>query len=126
MGLELDEFLYSKVLKYFKKRRLNNAEILSCQASLSDIKPRLTLLARAICAAPVEIFPAEREGGYKDHNFFLPAHCSLFRSKEENLRFYIFRTVYLCIQQQLNLKWQDETYTSEQSLQKAKKRPRWY
>ncbi len=120
MGLELDEFLYAKVLKYFKKRRLNNADILSRQVSLSDIKPRLTLLARAICAAPVDIFSAEREGGYKDHNFFLPAHCSLFRSKEENLQFYIFRTVYLCIQQQLHLNWQEEAYTSEQSLQKAK------
>jgi len=120
MGLELDEFLYAKVLKYFKKRRLNNADILSRQVSLSDIKPRLTLLARAICAAPVDIFPAEREGGYKDHNFFLPAHCSLFRSKEENLQFYIFRTVYLCIQQQLHLNWQEEAYTSEQSLQKAR------
>ncbi|MBX2924472.1 MAG: VWA domain-containing protein [Chitinophagaceae bacterium] len=120
MGVELDELLYAKVLKYFKKRRLNNADVLSRQVSLSDIKPRLTLLARAICAAPVDIFPAEREGGYKDRNFFLPAHCSLFRSKEENLRFYIFRTVYLCIQQQLHLNWQEEAYTSEQSLQKAK------
>ncbi len=120
MGLELDELLYAKVLKYFKKRRLNNAEILSRRVSLSDIKPRLTLLSRAICAVPIDIFPAEREGGYKDHNFFLPVHCSLFHSKEENLRFYIFRTVYLCVQKQLNLNWQEETYTPEESLQKAK------
>ena len=89
MGLELDEIIYKKVLKYFKNKRLNDAEILSRQINLSDIKPRLTLFARAICGAPIEIFPAEREGGYKNKNFFLPINCSLFPTKEENLKYWI-------------------------------------
>ena len=91
MNLDFDEVLYKKVLKYFKHRRLNDTEILSRQVTLSSIKPRLLLLARAFCAAPIEIFPAEREGGYKNLNFFLPIECSLFPSKEENLKFYFFR-----------------------------------
>lgn len=119
MGLELDEIIYKKVLKYFKNKRLNDAEILSRQINLSDIKPRLTLFARAICGAPIEIFPAEREGGYKNKNFFLPINCSLFPTKEENLKFYFFRTVYLSIQKQLNLNWDNQDNSHELSLEKA-------
>jgi len=113
MGLELDEIIYKKVLKYFKNKRLNDAEILSRQINLSDIKPRLTLFARAICGVPIEIFPAEREGGYKNKNFFLPINCSLFPTKEENLKFYFFRTVYLSIQKQLNFNWDNQDNSPE-------------
>ncbi|MGV8994114.1 MAG: nitric oxide reductase activation protein NorD [Flavobacterium sp.] len=120
MNLDFDEVLYKKVLKYFKHRRLNDTEILSRQITLSSIKPRLLLLARALCAAPIEIFPAEREGGYKNLNFFLPIECSLFPSKEENLKFYFFRTVYLSVQKQLNLNWDNIEETHQLSLEKAK------
>ena len=75
MDLEIDEFLYAKVLRYIKKRKLNTAEILSRKIVLSDIKPRLTLLSRAICGVPIEVFPAEREGGYKNNNFFGHNYC---------------------------------------------------
>lgn len=120
MNLEFDEVLYKKVIKYFKKRRLNDTKILSRQIILSEIKPRLLLLARALCAAPIEVFPAEREGGFKNLNFFLPVECSLFATKEENLKFYFFRTVYLSVQQQLNLNWDNVEQTHQASLEKAK------
>jgi nitric oxide reductase NorD protein len=113
MGFELDEIIYKKVLKYFKNKRLNDVELLSRQINLSDIKPRLTLFARAISGAPIEIFPAEREGGYKNKSFFLPISSTLFPTKQENLKFYFFRIVYLSVQKQLNLNWDNqEQFTS--------------
>ena len=119
MGFELDEILYKKVIKYFKNKRLNDTEMLSRQVTLSEIKPRLTLLARALCGVPIEIFPAEREGGYKNLNFFLPINCSLFPTKEENRKFYFFRTAYLSVQKQLNLNWTSLEDLQQLSSEKA-------
>ena len=119
MGFELDEILYKKALKFLKKRRLNNAEVLSRKVELVEVKSRLTLISRAICGVPVEIYPAEREGGYKDHNFFLPAECALFPTKDDNTAFFIFRTIYLCVQKQLNLNWDADKYDEDLASQKA-------
>ncbi len=119
MGLELDEILFTKVVKYFKNKKLNNAEVLSKKVELNEVKPRLTLMARAICGTAIDIYPAEKEGGYKDDNFFLPENCYLFPTKEENARFYIFRTLYLSVQKQLSLNWKPEEDAEEQSYQKA-------
>lgn len=112
MGLELDEILYSGFLKFLKKRKQNKVEALNRQVKLSDLKPRLTLLARALCGTAIDLFPAEREGGFKNNNFFLPIECSLFSTREQNLQFYIFRTVYLSVQKKLNFNWQDTTEPS--------------
>ena len=92
MGFELDEFIYSKFVKYIKNRRLNKADVLNKQVLLVDIQPRLSLLAKALCGENIEIFPAEREGGFKNNNFFLPIQCALFSTKELNQQFYIFST----------------------------------
>ncbi len=119
MGFELDEILYGKVVKFLKKRKMNAADLLARKTELSMVKARMTLIARAITGVPIEIYPAEREGGYKDYNFFLPAECSLFFSRDENLQFYIFRTLYLCTQRQLELNWKDGDYNEELSSQKA-------
>lgn len=119
MGFELDEILYGKVLKYLKRKRENDITVLSRKMELADVKSRMTLIARAVCGTPIEVFPAEREGGYKDDNFFLPSSFHLFSSKDENLQFYIFRTLYLCVQKQLNLNWETDTYNEELSSQKA-------
>ena len=119
MGFELDEILYSSVIKYLKKRKQNKADILANKVELKTMKSRLTLIARAITGHPVELFSAEREGGYKDQNFFLPAECTLFSEMENNLKFYLFRTLYLCTQKELNLNWSHETYDEDLSSQKA-------
>lgn len=120
MGLELDEILYARFLRYFKKRRLNDAELLRKQVVLEDIRPRLTLLSRAICGDAIEVYPAEREGGYKDHNFFLPTEFSMFDEQEDNYQFYVFRVAYMSIQRQLNLNWnKEDPEDHELSLSKA-------
>jgi nitric oxide reductase NorD protein len=120
MGFELDEWLYAGFLKFRKHRKQHDTEVISRKVTLNDIKPRLTLLARAISGVAIEIYPAEREGGYRNNAFFLPAEMSLFPSDETNTQFYLFRTLYLCVQQQLDLNWNESNYVEELSSSKAK------
>lgn len=120
MGLELDEYVFGKVVKYLKKRKENNKEVLAESVFLEDMKPRLTLMARALTGHPIEIFPAEREGGYKDNNFFLPISVALFENKERNVTFYFFRIAYLSCQKELDLNWQDMETIEELSQSKAR------
>ena len=121
MGFELDEYLVGKFFKQLKKRKKPAAEILERTVFLKDIKPRFTILARALTGKPIDIFPAEREGGYKNNNFFLPISFAEFQSKEENLTFYLFRILFLSVQQRLNLNWtaEQEEPSLELSQQKA-------
>lgn len=121
MGFELDEYLVGKFFRQLKNRKKVNPEISAKTVYLSEIKPRLTILARAITGNPIEIFPAEREGGYKNNNFFLPISFGELPSFEENLIFYHFRILYLSVQQRFNFNWNaDETEpTLALSQQKA-------
>lgn len=121
MGFEIDEYLVGKFFKHLKKRKKNNPEIEARTVRLEDIKSRLTIMARALTGNPIEIFPAEREGGYKNNNFFLPVSFSEFPTLEENLLFYHFRVLFLSVQQGLNLNWTltDKEASLELSQQKA-------
>lgn len=119
MGLDLDEWIYGSVVKYFRRSRKANEEKMNHKVDLEKIKPRLTLLARAITGKAIEIFPAEREGGFKNNNFFLPISFSEFPSREENLSFYFFRMLYLSAQQDLGANWQKETSDLTLSRQMA-------
>ncbi|MFN8431519.1 MAG: VWA domain-containing protein [Spirosomataceae bacterium] len=103
--MELDELLYGKVLSFFKKIRKNKEEANPNLVRLEMISPKLTIIARAITGKAIEIFPAEREGGYRNTNFFLPQKIAFFDTFESNLSFYFFRVLYLSIQQKLGLNW---------------------
>lgn len=105
MGFEIDEYIVGKFFKHLKKSKKVNPEILARTVTLSEIKPRLTILARALTGKPIEIFPAEREGGYKNNNFFLPISFAELPTKAENHTFYLFRILFLSVQQRLNLNW---------------------
>ncbi|MBK6264011.1 VWA domain-containing protein [Marivirga sp. S37H4] len=105
MGLDLDEWIFGKVAKYLKNKKDKTNNCLPQKVALEDIKPRLTLLTRAITGKAIEIFPAEAEGGYKGNNFFMPIVFSEMPTKEENLSFYFFRLLYLSIQQEKNINW---------------------
>jgi len=118
---EPDEYIFTKFAFFFKKRRKKREAELKHTVNLNDIKPRLTIFARAITGKSIEIYEAEREGGYKNNNFFLPSKVTEFNAVEENLSFYLFRVLYLSIQKYLNLNWTDEEEPElEQSQQKAK------
>lgn len=103
--MELDELLYSKILKYFKKNKKVTVEELNRTVKLDEIKPRLTILARAITGETIEMFPSEREGGYKNNNFFMPSSFGQFDTYEANLSFYFFRILYLTEQRKLHFNW---------------------
>jgi len=102
--MALDEWIFGRVVRYFKNRK-SDAEDVSCTVHLAPLQPRLTLLARALTGRPVALFPAIREGGFRGNSFFLPEKCGLFDRRERNVEFYIFRVLYLSVQQHLSLNW---------------------
>ena len=120
MGFEIDEYIVGKFFKHLKKSKKISPEILARTVMLTSIKPRLTILARALTGNPIEIFPAEREGGYKNNNFFLPISFAELSTKEDNLTFYLFRILYLSVQQRLNLNWTLEEQDQPLSLSQQK------
>ena len=120
MGFEIDEYIVGKFFKHLKKSKKISPEILARTVMLTSIKPRLTILARALTGNPIEIFPAEREGGYKNNNFFLPISFAELSTKEDNLTFYLFRILYLSVQQRLNLNWTLEEQDQPLALSQQK------
>lgn len=120
--MALDEYLFARVANYFKRSREKSSHEIDRVIHLHDVKEKLTILSRAVTGKAIDLFPAEREGGYKDHAFFLPASFSLLDTKQQNERFLIFRVLYLSIQQKLNLNWNEgeQAETLQRSQQKAK------
>lgn len=120
---EPDEYIFTKLAYYFKRRGLKNKENIAHAVNLTDLKPRLTIFARAITGESIEIFEAEREGGHKNNNFFLPVTFSDFPSSAENISFYLFRVLYLSVQKNLDLNWNDnkehELIESQQKAQET-------
>ena len=117
---EPDAYIFTKFAYYFKRRKKKKQASLAHAVSLCDIKPRLTLIARAVTGNSIEIFEAEREGGYKNNNFFLPTVIFDFTSEEENISFYLFRVLYLSVQKNLGLNWADTLdHDLKESQQKA-------
>lgn len=120
---EPDEYIFTKFAFFFKKRKKKKEEAFEHAVNLNDLKPRLTIFARAITGQPIEIFEAEREGGFKNNNFFLPTKFYDFETEEENLSFYLFRILYLSIQKNLGFSWSDtlehNTLESQQRAQET-------
>jgi len=118
--MALDEYIYGKISNFFSKKKRKTLEAESKTVKLDDIKPRLSILARAITGQSIDIYPAKREGGYKNNNFFLPTLFSEFTTYEDNLSFYLFRVLYLATQKNLDLNWQDKIeHSLEDSQEKA-------
>jgi nitric oxide reductase NorD protein len=117
--MAIDEYLYGKIANYFKNRKKISSEIVEKTVLLADIKQRLTIIARALSGNAIEIYAAEREGGYKNNSFFFPASFFLFDTYDQNLSFYFFRLLYLSTQKELNLNW---FQTSELELKMAQQK----
>ncbi len=123
MGLDLDEIIFGRVAKFLKRNRKSAEEKLEHRVALQEIKSRLTLVARAITGKPIEIYPAQSEGGYKNNNYFLPSALSLFTTVEGNIGFYLYRVLYLSVQQNLSINLQkaeeDEHVAREKAVDAA-------
>lgn len=116
--MDIDELLFGTVSKYFKKRNKKKILLDNNAVFLKDVKSRLTILARAISGNPIEIFPAEREGGYKNNSFFLPIYFNELSSKGKNLALYFFRILFLSVQSELNINLiADEVFSEEKKQQ---------
>jgi nitric oxide reductase NorD protein len=117
---EPDEYIFTKFAFFFKKRKRKKEAGLQHVVHLKDIKPRLSIFSRAITGEAIEIFEAEREGGYRNNNFFLPSKFFEFKTAEENIAYYLFRVLYLSVQKNLNLNWNDTLdHDIQESQQKA-------
>ena len=104
--MAIDEYLYGKIANFFKKKKKENLLSLSHAVKLDDIKQRLTIFARAVTGEAIDIYPAEREGGFKNNSFFLPIIYAEFDEYDKNLGFYLYRILYLSVQKNLNINWQ--------------------
>lgn len=107
--MALDEYLFGKIANYFKKKKTYSSKIIEKTVYLEEIKQRLTIMARALTGTAIEIFPAEREGGFKNTNFFFPTSFSFFETYEQNLSYYFYRLIYLSNQKELKLNWYQQT-----------------
>ncbi len=105
--MSLDEYIYGKIAKFFKVKKQKALLEAENTVKLEDIKQRLTIFSRAITGNAIDVYPAEREGGYKNNNFFLPSFYAEFDTYEQNLSFYLFRILYLSIQKNRNLNWHE-------------------
>lgn len=118
---EPDEYIFTKFAHYFKRRKKKKEANLIHAVNLSEIKPRLTIFACAITGESIDIYEAEREGGYKNNNFFLPTKFSEFATVEENTSFYLFRVLYLSVQKNLDFNWNDSSdHLLDESQEQAK------
>lgn len=117
--MALDEYLFGKVAGYLRRNNRESNEIARRTIKLDDIKSKLTIISSAVAGTKIEIFPAEREGGYRNNNYFLPSSFSCFPSLEANYLFYIYRILYLSVQRELNLNWFEDDLPLAISRQKA-------
>ncbi|MBD81021.1 MAG: NorD protein [Crocinitomicaceae bacterium] len=119
--MEFDQLIFRRIYNYYaKKLSKSDPERESRAVHLSTIKPRLTILARALTGIPNEILTSEREGGFSGSKFYLPKKVDFFSSREQNLNFYVFRVLYLSVQQQQELNWKDnEEHKIAESQQQA-------
>lgn len=119
--MEIDQIVFKRFYKFYKKftSKVDEKE-LSRTVVLAPLKPRLTILARALTGLQNDIITSEREGGWSGLNFYLPEKIALNTTVEENVNFYLFRTLYLSVQQQLKLNFKDdEDFTALAAKEKA-------
>lgn len=121
--MELDQILFKSIYNFYKKltEKVDEKE-LSRTVYLEPLKPRLTILARALCGYQNEIVTSEREGGWSGLTFYLPASVGFCKTEEDNLNYYLFRILYLSVQQKLMHNWNDnQNYSVQTSQNEANK-----
>lgn len=120
--MEIDQIIFKRIYNFYKKITVKvDEEELNRSVFLEPLKPRLTLLSRALTGLQNEIVTSEREGGWSGLTFYFPKSISFNTSLEDNVNYYLFRVLYLSVQQKLALNWDDnETHKKNESQQKAK------
>lgn len=121
--MELDQLLFKHIHDFYKKITVKVDEgVVKRTVFLEPLKPRLTILARALSGYQNEIYSSEREGGWSGLSFYLPTSIHFNENLEDNINYYLFRVLYLSVQQKLILNWNDnEENKPSLSQQKALK-----
>lgn len=103
--MEWDQYLFSKFVRVWKRFLASapDPDRAARAVALAELKPRLTILARALTSAPIEIADAEAEGGYQGNVFFLPPRYDCGPTEDDNRFFYLFRVTYLAMQREMGL-----------------------
>jgi len=106
--MEIDQLIFKRLHKFYKRiTSKSDNNLIARTVQLSPIKPRLTILSRALTGFQNEIVTSEREGGWSGLKFYLPGSISFSESQESNLNFFVFRVLYLSVQQKLQINWKD-------------------
>ncbi len=93
--MELDQLLFKKLLNIFLKKAPELTENEKDRmVKLEEINGELTILARVLTGKDINIFTAEKEGGIKGKNIFLPEKFHLLKNKVLNIKYYQFRVFY--------------------------------
>lgn len=118
--MEIDQLIFKRLHKFYKKitTKIDEDEV-KRTVYLEPLKPRLTILSRALTGNQNEIITSEREGGWSGLNFYLPVSISFSDNINDNIDFYLFRVLYLSVQQKLQLNWKNENYNTKASQAKA-------
>jgi len=107
--VELNQVIFKRLHQFYHKITSKvDSDLENRTVFLAPLKPRLTLLSRALTGLQNEIITSEREGGWSGLKFYLPESIAFSTNQETNINFYIYRVLYLSVQQQLQLNWEDK------------------
>ena len=103
--MSLDEALFAWVWRVTRALRRNAPYTAQCPhaAQLAELRPHLTLVARALSGEPLEIQDAEHTGGFVGEVLYLPQRISIAATLAENVDAYLYRVAYTVTSRQLGL-----------------------
>jgi hypothetical protein len=101
--MSLDEALLTLGWWVTRALRRHTHPVTAHEARLADLRPHLTLVARALSGDPLHIHEAEQVGGYSGEVLYLPRGISLAATPEENAQAYLYRVAYTVMSRQLGL-----------------------
>ncbi len=101
--MSLDEALFTLALRLKRAvwRDRAPAAALARGVRLADIRAHLTLVARALSGAPLDIQEAEHAGGFAGDVLYLPSAMSFAEDPETNALAYLYRVAYTVTSRQL-------------------------
>ena len=101
--MSLDQALFTLALRWKRAvwpDRAHAAE-LACGVRLAELRAHLTLVARALSGAPLDIQEAEHVGGFAGDVLYLPRAMSFAEDPEANALAYLYRVAYTVASRQL-------------------------
>src|SRR5207249_3995284 len=101
--MNFDEALFTLALRLKRVvwRDKAHAAAQARGAHLADLRAHLTLVARALSGAPLDVQEAEHAGGFAGDVLYLPRAMSFAENPEANMLAYLYRVAYTVTSRQL-------------------------